>query len=34
MSKIDQLFTNLRREERKALMPFVTHDLSLGLPIS
>src|SRR5262245_26156670 len=24
MSKIDQLFTSLRREKRKALMPFVT----------
>jgi tryptophan synthase alpha chain len=24
MSKIDQLFTNLRREKRKALMPFIT----------
>ena len=24
MSKIDQLFSRLRREKRKALMPFVT----------
>ena len=24
MSAIDELFTNLRREKRKALMPFVT----------